>query len=51
MQIAEYTPHNSLVVTPEKLNQFYATYKLESEAFPFQREYSLALDNIPSNTG
>lgn len=51
MQIAEYASHNSLVVTPEKLNQFYATYKLESEAFPFQRKYSLTLDNTSSNTG
>jgi hypothetical protein len=51
VQIAEYTPHNSLVVTPEKLNQFYATYKLESEAFPFQRKFSLTPNNIPSNTG
>ncbi|RSL47642.1 hypothetical protein CEP53_009861 [Fusarium sp. AF-6] len=48
--IAEYTPHNSLVVTPEKLNQFYATYKLESEAFPFQQIFDCnphgALDNL-----
>ncbi|KAI8661882.1 hypothetical protein NCS55_01059600 [Fusarium keratoplasticum] len=48
--VAEYTPHNSLVVTPEKLNQFYATYKLESEAFPFQQIFDCnphgALDNL-----
>ncbi|KAF9775838.1 hypothetical protein IL306_006030 [Fusarium sp. DS 682] len=35
--IAEYSPHNSLVVTPEKLNAFYLEYKLDSETFPFQQ--------------
>ncbi|KAF4976860.1 hypothetical protein FZEAL_6525 [Fusarium zealandicum] len=50
--IAEYSPHNSLVVTPEKLKAFYSTYKLESEAFPFQQIFDCrphgALDNLES---
>ncbi|KAF4458550.1 hypothetical protein FALBO_14719 [Fusarium albosuccineum] len=48
--VAEYKPYNSLVVTPEKLNLFYSTYKLESEAFPFQQIFDCsphgALDNL-----
>lgn len=38
-QVLEYSPRNSLVVTPEKLRVFYHEYKLESETFPFQRMY------------
>ncbi|KAH7160727.1 hypothetical protein EDB81DRAFT_923851 [Dactylonectria macrodidyma] len=34
--IAEYTPNNSLVITPEKLHAFYSRYKLDSESLPFQ---------------
>lgn len=41
MQIVEYSPRNSLVVTPEKLKVFYHEYKLDTETFPFQRMYKL----------
>ncbi|KAF5023891.1 hypothetical protein F66182_4050 [Fusarium sp. NRRL 66182] len=48
--IAEYSPHNSLVVTPEKLHAFYVEYKLESETFPFQQIFDCrphgALDSL-----
>ncbi|KAM5350479.1 hypothetical protein ACJ41O_006984 [Fusarium nematophilum] len=48
--VAEYSPQNSLVVTPEKLSAFYTAYKLESEAFPFQQIFNCqphgALDNL-----
>jgi hypothetical protein len=39
IQVLEYSPRNSLVITPEKLRVFYHEYKLESETFPFQRMY------------
>ncbi|KAK5989294.1 hypothetical protein PT974_10807 [Cladobotryum mycophilum] len=38
--IAEYTPTDSHVITPEKLDRFYSKYKLEGEVFPFQRFFS-----------
>ncbi|KAF4441940.1 hypothetical protein FACUT_2347 [Fusarium acutatum] len=48
--ISEYSPHNSLVVTPEKLNAFYLEYKLDTETFPFQQIFDCrphgALDNL-----
>jgi hypothetical protein len=48
--IAEYSPRNSLVVTPEKLKVFYHEYKLETETFPFQQIFDCrphgALDNL-----
>ncbi|KAF4451402.1 hypothetical protein F53441_5668 [Fusarium austroafricanum] len=48
--IAEYSPHNSLVITPEKLNVFYHEYKLDAETFPFQQIFDCrphgALDNL-----
>ncbi|CAM1509477.1 Fc.00g032160.m01.CDS01 [Cosmosporella sp. VM-42] len=48
--IAEYSPTNSMVVTPDKLLAFYSKYKLESEAVPFQNIFNVqpkeALDNL-----
>ncbi|KAJ4267283.1 hypothetical protein NW762_003387 [Fusarium torreyae] len=48
--IVEYSPHNSLVVTPEKLNAFYHEYKIESDTFPFQQIFDCrphgALDSL-----
>ena len=41
-KVAEYSPRNSLVVTPEKLKAFYHEYKLDAETFPFQRMYKLS---------
>lgn len=41
-KVAEYSPRNSLVVTPEKLKAFYHEYKLDNETFPFQRMYKLS---------
>ncbi|KAK7429049.1 hypothetical protein QQZ08_004456 [Neonectria magnoliae] len=37
--IAEYSPTNSLVITPDKLHAFYSRYKLESESIPFQHMF------------
>ncbi|KPM45805.1 hypothetical protein AK830_g769 [Neonectria ditissima] len=37
--IAEYSPANSLVITPDKLYAFYSRYKLESESIPFQHMF------------
>ncbi|KAF7539117.1 hypothetical protein G7Z17_g12496 [Cylindrodendrum hubeiense] len=37
--IAEYSPTNSLVVTPDKLHAFYSRYKLDSESLPFQHMF------------
>ncbi|KAM0520769.1 hypothetical protein ACHAPE_003170 [Trichoderma viride] len=37
--IAEYSPTDSLVVTPDKLFKFYTRYKLDNEFFPFQRVF------------
>uniref|UniRef100_A0A4E9EB05 DUF7514 domain-containing protein n=1 Tax=Gibberella zeae TaxID=5518 RepID=A0A4E9EB05_GIBZA len=48
--IVEYSPRNSLVVTPEKLKVFYHEYKLDTETFPFQQIFDCrphgALDNL-----
>ncbi|RGP76091.1 hypothetical protein FLONG3_5482 [Fusarium longipes] len=48
--IVEYSPRNSLVVTPEKLKAFYHEYKLDAETFPFQQIFDCrphgALDNL-----
>jgi hypothetical protein len=40
--VVEYSPRNSLVVTPEKLTAFYHEYKLDNETFPFQRMYKFS---------
>ncbi|PNP48010.1 hypothetical protein THARTR1_10429 [Trichoderma harzianum] len=37
--IAEYSPTDSLVITPDKLLKFYSRYKLDNEFFPFQRVF------------
>ncbi|GFP59137.1 hypothetical protein TASIC1_0012014000 [Trichoderma asperellum] len=37
--IAEYSPTDSLVITPDKLFKFYTRYKLDNEFFPFQRVF------------
>ncbi|KAK1240010.1 hypothetical protein MKX08_007452 [Trichoderma sp. CBMAI-0020] len=37
--IAEYSPTDSLVITPDKLFKFYSRYKLDNEFFPFQRVF------------
>ncbi|KAL7941045.1 hypothetical protein V8C42DRAFT_361466 [Trichoderma barbatum] len=39
--IAEYSPTDSLVITPDKLLKFYTRYKLENEFFPFQRVFDI----------
>lgn len=48
--VLEYSPRNSLVITPEKLRVFYHEYKLESETFPFQQIFDCrphgALDSL-----
>lgn len=48
--IAEYSPANSLVLTPEKLHSFYAKYKVDSEILPYQQIFDcrprFALDNL-----
>ncbi|KAL7930128.1 hypothetical protein V8C35DRAFT_166232 [Trichoderma chlorosporum] len=38
-QIADYSPTDSLVITPDKLLRFYSRYKLDNEFFPFQRVF------------
>ncbi|KAM0454230.1 hypothetical protein ACHAPV_008503 [Trichoderma viride] len=37
--ISEYSPTDSLVITPDKLFKFYTRYKLDNEFFPFQRVF------------
>ncbi|KAM0261027.1 hypothetical protein ACHAQJ_002466 [Trichoderma viride] len=37
--VAEYSPTDSLVITPDKLFKFYTRYKLDNEFFPFQRVF------------
>ncbi|KAH7173767.1 uncharacterized protein B0J16DRAFT_196817 [Fusarium flagelliforme] len=48
--VVEYSPRNSLVVTPEKLKAFYHEYKLDNETFPFQQIFDCrphgALDSL-----
>ncbi|KAM0352962.1 hypothetical protein ACHAPU_001846 [Fusarium lateritium] len=48
--VREYSPRNSLVITPEKLRVFYHEYKLEAETFPFQQIFDCrphgALDSL-----
>lgn len=55
--IAEYTPTNSLVITPDKLYTFYVKYKVESDFLPYdeifnlrQRDYA-ALERLYQDLG
>ncbi|KAL2149645.1 hypothetical protein VTH82DRAFT_8297 [Thermothelomyces myriococcoides] len=45
--MAEYTPKNSLVVTPEKMAAFYSHHKLDAEAFAFAEVFHNRRDMPP----